>query len=60
MLSQFQQHHGGATLLNTLRGESVAETFENIVAAGHQAPVQQIAYFSQTVDHTQDFQPTPQ
>ncbi len=50
--SQFQQHHGGATLLSTLQGDSVADTFDNIVSAGQQVDVNQVTYSSQTVDQT--------
>ncbi len=57
--SQFQQHHGGATLSNTLRGDSVAETFRNIVASGQQSEVHQVSYSSQTVDQTRNFHPIP-
>ncbi len=57
--SQFQQHHGGATLSSTLRGDSVAETFGNIVSAGQQPDVHQVTYSSQTVDQTRDFHPRP-
>ncbi len=57
--SQFQQHHGGATLSSTLRGDSVAETFGNIVVVGQQPEVHQVTYSSQTVDQTQIFQPIP-
>ncbi len=59
MRSQFQQHHGGATLLSTLRGDSVADTFDNIVSARQQADVNQVTYSSQTVDQMQNFQPIP-
>ncbi len=57
--SQFQQHHGGATLSNTLRGDSVAETFGNIVSARQQPDVHQVTYSSQTVDQTCNFHPIP-
>ncbi len=57
--SQFQQHHGGATLSNTLQGDSVAETFGNIVAAGQQSDLHHVTYSSQTVDQTRNFQPIP-
>ena len=57
--SQFQQHHGGATLSSTLRGDSVADTFDNIVSAGQQADVNQVTYSSQTVDQMRNFQPIP-
>ncbi len=59
MRSQYQQHHGGATLSNTLRGDSVAETFGNIVSAGQQPDVHQVTYSSQTVDQTRNFHPIP-
>ncbi len=57
--SQYQQHHGGATLSNTLRGDSVAETFGNIVSTGQQPDVHQVTYSSQTVDQTRNFHPIP-
>ncbi len=59
MRSQFQQHHGGATLSSTLRGDSVADTFGNIVIAGQQSDMHQVTYSSQTVDQTHDFHPIP-
>ncbi len=59
MRSQFQQHHGGATLSSTLRGDSVAETFGNIVVASQQPDVHQVTYSSQTVDQMRNFQPIP-
>ncbi len=57
--SQFQQHHGGATLSSTLQGDSVADIFGNIVIAGQQSDVHQVTYSSQTVDQMRDFQPIP-
>ncbi len=57
--SQFQQHHGGATLSNTLRGDSVAETCDNIVSAGQQPDLHQVDYLSQTVDQTRNYHPIP-
>ncbi len=59
MCSQFQQHHGGATLSSTLQGDSVAETFEIIVEARQQPAVHPVTYTSQTVDQTRNFQPIP-
>ncbi len=59
MRSQFQQHHGGATLSSTLRGDSVADTFGNIIIAGQQQDVHQVTYSSQTIDQTRNFQPIP-
>ncbi len=59
MRSQFQQHHGGATLSSTLRGDSVADTFDNIVSAGQQSDVHQVTYSSQTVDQMRNFQTIP-
>ncbi len=45
--------------MSTLRGDSVAETFGNIVSAGQQLDVHQVTYSSQTVDQTRNFHPVP-
>ncbi len=45
--------------MSTLQGDSVAETFGNIVEVGQQPEVHQVTYLSQTVDQTQNFQPIP-